>query len=603
MLWERIQSIWTAEDSLFGMMHRMTVLLTKAEKRKAIGVFFLSFIGSFVDVLGLAVIIPVVGLVANPDALLQYEVVSKFRDLAAGFGFVSMASFNTLVVVLMLGAFAVKSIYGLALGLINVRFSYAVSHRIALVMWKYHFNQNLERIRKQDSGRILQEINNWPGSFANTFLMSALSLINQLLVLIVILGGFLLYEAQTFVLVGSILVSGTWVIRKLTRSRLGRYSDLLKVMGPELNTNIVNAIRGFLEVLTFRAGTAVRNDYGRGLKNYYRIHGNAAFMNMLPSRFNELLIIIVISVTIVVGIQTEATGAALFESLSILALGAYRAMPALNGVVTHTMRMRKSKFILEVVEEGDAFVRDWQLEQRRRAALGVQEWNDRPMGVRIEVKDLTVGYEEAEGPVFENLTWTFDPGKIHAVVGPSGSGKSTLINALLGLQPLQAGRISLHCGTIEPLVLGENAFDADWLVCMNYLSQQPYLFRGSVRDNLTLRVKGRSVDEEQVLSMVQRLGLEDCLGEAPLDFHLNEGGTNLSGGQQQRLALVRALQVVQPILFLDEATSALDDATRDSVFGVLKELTDMGVNIIIITHDRELASNCDDVLDLEALNA
>ena len=69
MLWERIQSIWTAEDSLFGMMHRMTVLLTKAEKRKAIGVFFLSFIGSFVDVLGLAVIIPVVGLVANPDAL------------------------------------------------------------------------------------------------------------------------------------------------------------------------------------------------------------------------------------------------------------------------------------------------------------------------------------------------------------------------------------------------------------------------------------------------------------------------------------------------------------------------------------------------------
>ena len=140
---------------------------------------------------------------------------------------------------------------------------------------------------------------------------------------------------------------------------------------------------------------------------------------------------------------------------------------------------------------------------------------------------------------------------------------------------------------------------------MHELPQSTALFCsvGSVRDNLTLRVKGRSVDEEQVLSMVQRLGLEDCLGEAPLDFHLNEGGTNLSGGQQQRLALVRALQVVQPILFLDEATSALDDATRDSVFGVLKELTDMGVNIIIITHDRELASNCDDVLDLEALNA
>ena len=61
--------------------------------------------------------------------------------------------------------------------------------------------------------------------------------------------------------------------------------------------------------------------------------------------------------------------------------------------------------------------------------------------------------------------------------------------------------------------------------------------------------------------------------------------------------------MVQPILFLDEATSALDDATRDSVFDVLKELTGKGVNIIIITHDRDLASRCDDVLDLEALNS
>ena len=192
--------------------------------------------------------------------------------------------------------------------------------------------------------------------------------------------------------------------------------------------------------------------------SYYRVHSRQCGLHEIcsPPEFNELLIITAISVTIVRGYSdVDATGAALFESLSILALGAYRAMPALNGVVTHTMRMRKSKFILEVVEEGDAFVRDWQLEQRRRAALGVQEWNDRPMRVRIEVKDLTVGYEEAEGPVFANLTWTFEPGKIHAVVGPSGSGKSTLINALLGLQPLQAGRISLHCGTIEPLVLGE----------------------------------------------------------------------------------------------------------------------------------------------------
>ena len=106
---------------------------------------------------------------------------------------------------------------------------------------------------------------------------------------------------------------------------------------------------------------------------------------------------------------------------------------------------------------------------------------------------------------------------------------------------------------------------------------------------------------EMLKALIQKLKLDECLGTQPLEFVLQEGGANLSGGQQQRLALLRALQIQRPVLILDEATSALDRELRDVVFDLLRERAAAGCNVILVTHDNELAQRCDDVLDLGAL--
>ena len=150
--------------------------------------------------------------------------------------------------------------------------------------------------------------------------------------------------------------------------------------------------------------------------------------------------------------------------------------------------------------------------------------------------------------------------------------------------------------------LGDDLDLHDWILHVGYLSQQPFLFQGTVRDNLTLRVPGAVLNENLLASLIQKLKLDDCLGSQPLEFQLHEGGSNLSGGQQQRLALLRALQIQRPVLILDEATSALDSELRDVVFGLLRERAQAGCNVILVTHDNELAEQCDDVLDLGALS-
>ena len=116
-----------------------------------------------------------------------------------------------------------------------------------------------------------------------------------------------------------------------------------------------------------------------------------------------------------------------------------------------------------------------------------------------------------------------------------------------------------------------------------------------------MMIPGEKLDEPAIERLIERLELTDCLGEKPLDFELLEGGNNLSGGQQQRLAILRALRVHRPVLILDEATSALDGAKRDAVFGLLRERANAGTNVLLITHDMELAKQCDTILDLGSM--
>ena len=200
--------------------------------------------------------------------------------------------------------------------------------------------------------------------------------------------------------------------------------------------------------------------------------------------------------------------------------------------------------------------------------------------------------------MLSNLNCTFEPGRVHAIVGPSGSGKSTLVNTILGLHPAISGGINVGDSETESAALRDAVPVKAWLANIGYLSQQPFLFNGTVKDNLTMRVPNMTVDEDEVNRLIDRLDLTDCLGETPLEFELLEGGNNLSGGQQQRLAILRALRIQRPVLILDEATSALDGLKRDAVFELLRKRANVGTNVLLITHDMSLAEQCDTILDL-----
>ena len=446
-------------------------------------------------------------------------------------------------------------------------------------------------MRSTDSGRILSEINGWPILFANVFMVGGLLILTEISVIALIATGLLFYNPLVFVSIAGLLTIGAVIIRKVTKRRLGVYSDIRQRIEPHTNTLITNAIRGFLEIITFGASDAVRDAYLKDRWTIFRIQSNTGVLNLAPAKLYEVLAVIAVAGSIIIALLQGTPEAGFLQLLTLMAISAYRIMPSMSRLNSVVINMRSQRHVLETMEVGT------QMHARHSPsnlyAVDVQKRN-----IDIRLNDITLSYEALQAPVIEQLQHTFSAGKLHAIVGPSGSGKSTLISSLLGLHKAESGQVQVLADQQDAQILGTDIDLHSWILNVGYLSQQPFLFTGTVRDNLTLRVPGATINEALVSRLIQQLSLEECLGTHPLDFQLHEGGSNLSGGQQQRLALLRALQVQRPVLILDEATSALDHTLRDVVFDLLRERADAGCNVILVTHDTALVDRCDDVLDL-----
>lgn len=208
-------------------------------------------------------------------------------------------------------------------------------------------------------------------------------------------------------------------------------------------------------------------------------------------------------------------------------------------------------------------------------------------GIRLD--NLAYAYDEKQ--VLTGISYEFELNKKYAIVGASGSGKSTLLNILNGKLVDYEGS-----ATFSEVELSAVA-GKDLRKNILYIDQAPYLFTGSLRDNITL---GENFSEEKLEEVIRKAALEDILAELPagLDTSVGEAGRLLSGGQRQRIALARGLIRGKDIILVDEGTSSLDE---NSALKIEENLVaDPALTVIMITHHLrdKIAERLDGVLAL-----
>ena len=379
----------------------------------------------------------------------------------------------------------------------------------------------------------------------------------QVLTTVVVIGGIFFYLAPSvawlamlpmpFILWGSIAF----------QKRLApRYAAVREQVG-SLNGQLSNNLSG---ITTIKSFTTEAYELGRIGAESEKYRQSNRFAIALSAAYVPLIRILIfigfIAILLLGGIEANA---------GRLSVGNYSLMVFLT-----------QRLLWPLTRLGDT------LDQYQRAMAStnrVMDLLDTPVAIasghikltdqvrgEISLNNVTFGYKDRI-PAVKNLSLIIPAGKTIAIVGATGSGKSTLVKLLLRLYEINSGVITLDGIDIRELEL------KDLRSCMGWVSQDVFLFHGTVADNIAYGSFDATTD--QIMEAAQIAEADEFIQQLPqgYDTIVGERGQKLSGGQRQRIAIARAVLRNPPILILDEATSAVDNETEAAIQKSLERIT------------------------------
>lgn len=214
-----------------------------------------------------------------------------------------------------------------------------------------------------------------------------------------------------------------------------------------------------------------------------------------------------------------------------------------------------------------------------------------PSPVKIQFENVAFRYPD-RSEVLDNFNLTMEPGKVTALVGHTGAGKSTVANLAMRTYDVSAGRVTFNgidVREIDLVSLHDN---------VGHVAQDPFLFEGSVADNLRLAKDDATADE--MLAALAGASAMDFVERLPegLDTNIGEKGIRLSQGEKQRLTIARVLLKNPPVVILDEATASVDTITERQIQNALENLTQQRT-VLVIAHRLSTIRKADQIVVIE----
>lgn len=213
----------------------------------------------------------------------------------------------------------------------------------------------------------------------------------------------------------------------------------------------------------------------------------------------------------------------------------------------------------------------------------------------IEINGLYKTYNYKKSSAFEalhNISLHIDKGSLNAVIGRSGSGKSTLLHILGCIDSFEKGSYKFNGNEISKLNEKKRALfrsDNVGIVLQDFSLIETYSVIENVMLPFYFSTKSKDDIRKKALSALESVGMDKLA-----DKSVNK----LSGGQKQRVAIARAIVNDPPLLLADEPTGALDSVTSSEIMELFHQLHNNGITVILVTHDFEIAKQCERIIEI-----
>jgi len=564
----------TVRAPIYLNMHhfqRLRSLLNRKIKRRLLWLSIFSIFLSIVEVVGISSIMPFI------EVSMDFQTIHTndyYQKIFVVLGFESEINFVLVFGFVLFGFYIFRGGVNLLYGYLMAHFTESLYKQTTKRLFKTYLAMPYDVFTGKNSSYLTKTIVT-EASLMSIVVRDVLIMLSEIFVVFFLYLSMLIASWKiTIVFTVILLIKIFFLTQKVSKKikRVGKERAASQASFYEL----INRLMGNFEHIKLQDRGRIEEldqQFSVKIDNYGKSNATYNFLRDFPRIFIETGGFSLIILLLVVLVYTEQSNLAhILPTLSLFVLALYRLLPSTNRIIHGYNSLLYYHKSIDIISE------ELQTPQEKMANEVVVF----SRGIKLE----NVGFAYNGKPVLNNVSLTIEKGSKVAIIGESGSGKSTLLDLIIGLHRPSRGKIE-----IDGTPLDESNLQS-WRSQIGYISQQTYLFDGTIADNVCF---GRKLDKDLLGLVLEQANIWGFLQtKQGVETRVGEGGVKLSGGQKQRIAIARALYGQPEVLVLDEATSALDDNTEKKIMSEIYQISQYKT-LIIVAHRLSTIQDCDRV--------
>jgi ABC-type multidrug transport system fused ATPase/permease subunit len=569
------------------MLKKFLALLTSSERNRAGVLMAMILVMAFLDMLGVASILPFMGVLADPELVQTNSLLNTAFNSSRHIGINTAEDFlialGVLVFVLLFISLAFKALTTYAQTRFALMREYTIGKRLVEGYLHQPYSWFLNRHSADLGKSILSEVSAVVGGgmIPLMTLVAQSTVALALLILLIIVDPLLAFSVG---LVLGLSYAGIFAVMSGWLKRLGQ---LRIKANQERFTAVSEAFGAAKEVKVGGLEQAFIQRFARPAEIFARGRATAQVIAQLPRyaleaiAFGGMLLVILYLMT------KSGSFAAALPTIALYVFAGYRLMPALQQIYGALTRLRFVSPALDALHRDLSNLQTPNAQHRNLSPL--------PFVEAIRLERVSYRYPNAPDRALKDVDLSIPVHSTVGLVGATGSGKTTMVDVVLGLLEPQKGQLSIDG---QPITAANRS---QWQRAIGYVPQHIYLADDSVAANIAFGVSVNDINQQAVERAAKIANLHEFVSnDLPqgYDSVVGERGVRLSGGQRQRIGIARALYYNPQVLILDEATSALDSLTEQAVMEAVNNLGHH-ITIILIAHRLSTVKNCDRIYLLE----
>ena len=570
------------------ILKKLNKLLDRKQKSFMILLVFMMLIGALLETASVTLIIPVISVVMDPEAITENKYVAPLYD---ALGMKTSQDFTVLVMLSLIGAFVLKNIYLYVQQKVLYKFVYTNQFRTSERMMKNYIRRPYEYFLNADTAVIQRSITSDVNNMY-ALILSLLTLVSETIVAVFLVAVLLFAEPRMTIMISVLLLITLFVIKlalKPVMKKAGQdnqdfYSSLFKW--------ISQTVTGIKEVKIGGRESYFVDEYIKCGRGYVDAVQKYTLYSNVPRLLIETICVAAMVLYMLFLILSGQDGTEMMAILSAFGVAVVRLMPCANRINNQINNISYFEpFLMGVSDNLQDDIGDASTDMEDLMPVSEKL----PVKEKVILEHITYHYPNTEKLIFDDASIEIPVGKSIGIVGSSGAGKSTIVDVLLGLLRMQNGTIKA-----DGVDVMDGANYRKWLKNVGYIPQSIFMLDDTIRKNVAFGVPEDKISEERIWEVLKEAQLDEFVRSLPegLETGIGERGVRLSGGQRQRIGIARSLYEDPEILILDEATSALDNDTEAAIMDSINHF--MGKKtLIIIAHRLQTIEKCDMVYRVE----